>query len=124
MLADGLDRATLARRIPAFEQHQQALATVLHPARHRGQFQLQRQQQFVVLLALELCHRHTTREGSPSVAQVVLRFCRRRASRAHRRTAAAALTGRGRSRPCRTGRCVRVPAPARRAARRCRVRSG
>ncbi len=36
-----------------------ALPAVLHPTRHGGQFQLQRQQQFVVVLALELGHRHT-----------------------------------------------------------------
>ena len=115
MLADGLDRAALASCIAAFEQHQQALPAVLHPARHCGQFQLQRQQQFVVVLALELGHRHTTRGGSRSVAHGLLRGCRRPASPARPPASAAGRKGHGQNRPCRTHHCLRVPAPVRHA---------
>ncbi|MNN96886.1 hypothetical protein D3C81_2159430 [compost metagenome] len=60
MLGDRLDRTALARGVAAFEQHQHALPGVLHPARHRRQFQLHRFQQGLVVLALELAHRRAS----------------------------------------------------------------
>ncbi|MNV79176.1 hypothetical protein D3C71_1727160 [compost metagenome] len=56
VFGDGLDGAALAGGIAAFQQHQHALPGVLYPARHRGEFQLHRFQQGLVLLALELAH--------------------------------------------------------------------
>src|SRR6185295_642661 len=52
LAGDGLNRATLARRIATLEQHQQTLAADRDPARHRHQLGLHRLEHFLIMLAL------------------------------------------------------------------------
>jgi hypothetical protein len=52
LIGDRLDRAALAGRVAAFEDHQQAPAALAQPALHPGQLDLQRFQLLLVGLAL------------------------------------------------------------------------
>jgi len=52
VLADGVDRAALAGGVAAFDDHHDAAAALLGPARHRHQFAVEGLQPIVIFSAL------------------------------------------------------------------------